>query len=50
MRVKLYISARGVPTSLVELVSTVLETDHRGIMVFTMPEGAPVTEALAPPI
>jgi maleylacetoacetate isomerase len=46
MRVKLYISTRGVPTSLVELVSTGLETDHRGIMVFTMPEGDPVTEAL----
>jgi maleylacetoacetate isomerase len=31
---------------MVELVSTGLETDHRGIMVFTMPAGDPVTEAL----
>jgi maleylacetoacetate isomerase len=46
MRVKLYISARGVPATLVAPVSTGLETDHRGIMVFTMPKGDPVTEAL----
>jgi maleylacetoacetate isomerase len=46
MRVTLYISARGVPASLVELVSTGLETDERGIMVFTMPKGDPVTELL----
>lgn len=46
MRVKLYISARGVPESLVELVSTGLETDRRGIMVFTLPKGDSVTEAL----
>lgn len=46
MRVRLYIGCRGVPSDLVELVSTGLETDHRGIMVFTMPTGDPVTEAL----
>ena len=46
MRVTLYLSCRGVPKSIVRLVSTGLETDHRGIMVFTMPEGDSVTEAL----
>ena len=46
MRVTLYLSCRGVPRSIVRLVSTGLETDHRGIMVFTMPDGDPVTEAL----
>jgi maleylacetoacetate isomerase len=35
-----------VPDTLVEPVSTGLETDDRGIMVFTMPVGDPVTEAL----
>jgi maleylacetoacetate isomerase len=44
MRVTLYLRCRGVPSSLVELVSTGLETDHRGILVFTMPEGDPETE------
>ena len=44
MRVTLYLSCRGVPDSMVELVSTGLETDHRGILVFTMPEGDPETE------
>lgn len=43
MRVTLYLRCRGVPSSLVELVSTGLETDHRGILVFTMPEGDPET-------
>lgn len=44
MRVTLYLGCRGVPSSLVELVSTGFETDHRGIPVFTMPEGDPETE------
>jgi len=46
MRVTLYLRCGGVPTSLVELVSTGLKTDHRGILVFTMPEGDPETEKL----
>ena len=46
MRVTLYLRCRGVPSSLVELVSTGLETDHRGILVFTMPEGDPETEKI----
>lgn len=46
MRVTLYLRCRGVPQSHVELVSTGLETDHRGILVFTMPEGDPETEKL----
>jgi glutathione S-transferase len=37
---------RGISKDLVELVHTGLETDHRGIMVFTMPDGDPVTDAL----
>ena len=46
MRVTLYLRCRGIPASRVELVSTGFETDHRGIPVFTMPEGDPVTEKL----
>jgi maleylacetoacetate isomerase len=46
MRVTLYLACRGVPDSMVERVSTGLETDHRGIMVFTMPDGEPETEAV----
>ena len=46
MRVTLYLRCRGVAPSLVELVSTGFETDHRGIPVFTMPEGDPETEKL----
>ena len=46
LRVTLYLSYRGVPASMVELVSTGLETDHRGILVFTMPDGDPETEKL----
>ena len=37
MRVTLYLRCRGVPASLVELVSTGFETGHRDIPVFTMP-------------
>lgn len=44
MRVTLFLRCRGVPPSRVELVSTGLATDHRGILVFTMPEGDPETE------
>ena len=44
MRVTLYLRCRGISPTEVELVSTGLETDHRGIMVFTMPEGDPETE------
>ncbi len=46
MRVTLYLRCRGVPDSMVELVDTGFETDHRGIPVFTMPEGDPETEKL----
>ena len=46
MRVTLYLRCRGVPTSQVVLVSTGLATDHRGILVFTMPEDDPETEKL----
>ena len=46
MRVTLYLRCRGVPVSRVELVSTGLETDHRGIPVFTMPKGDPETEKI----
>ncbi len=45
MRVTLYLRCRGVPDDLVTLVSTGIETDHRGILVFTMPPGEPETEA-----
>ena len=44
MRVTLYLRCGRVPDSLVERVSTGLATDHRGILVFTMPEGDPETE------
>ena len=46
MRVTLYLACRGVPESAVRLVSMGLETDCRGIMVFTMPTGDPITNAL----
>ena len=46
IRVMLYMQCRGIPGSLVDLVSTGFETDHRGIPVFTMPEGDPETEKL----
>ena len=44
MRVTLYLRCRGIPASQVALVSTGLATDHRGILVFTMPEGDVETE------
>ncbi len=46
MRVTLYLACRGVSESAVRLVSMGLETDYRGIMVFTMPAGDPITNAL----
>ena len=46
MRVTLYMRCRGIPAATVELVSTGFETDHRGIPVFTMPEGDPETKRL----
>ena len=46
MRVTLYLRCRGIPPSLIELVSMGFETDHRGIPVFTMPEGDPETGKL----
>jgi len=46
MRVTLYLRCRGVPQDSAELVATGVGTDERGIVVFTMPEGDPVTEAL----
>ena len=35
-RVTLYLRCRGIPASLVELVGTDFETDHRGIPDFTI--------------
>ena len=46
MRVTLYLGCRGVPSSVVELVSTGFETDHRGIPAFTMPPGDAETKRL----
>ena len=46
MRVTLYLRCRGIAPSLVELVDMGFETDHRGIPVFTMPEGDPETRKL----
>ena len=46
MRVTLYLGCRCIAASVVEMVSTGFETDHRGIPVFTMPEGDPETEKL----
>lgn len=45
MRVTLYLRCRGISSSAVMLVSTGVETDHRGILVFTMPAGEPETIA-----
>ena len=45
MRVTLYLRCRGIPAGAVQLVSTGMETDHRGILVFTMPPGAAETIA-----
>ena len=50
MRVTLYLACRHVPEDMVELVSTGLETDHRGILVFTMPRAMWKPKSSAPPI
>lgn len=46
MRVTLYLRCRGVPASTVALVPMGMETDRRGILVFTMPEDDPETRKL----
>ena len=46
MRVTLYLRCRGIAPSTVELVSTGLSTDHRGILVFTLPNNHPETRRL----
>ena len=46
MRVTLYLSFRDVPEEIVRLVSTGVTTDHRGILVFTLPENDPDTSIL----
>ena len=46
MRVTLYLRCRGIPPSTVELVSAGLTTDHRGILVFTLPDDHPETQRL----
>ena len=46
MRVTLYLSCREIPEEIVRLVSTGVTTDHRGILVFTLPEDDPDTSIL----
>ena len=46
MRVTLYLRCRGIAPGKVELVSTGLKTDHRGILVFTLPDNHPETRRL----
>ena len=46
MRVTLYLSCREVPEDIVRLVSTGVTTDHRGILVFTLPKNDPDTSSL----
>ena len=46
MRVTLYLSCGDVPEEIVRLVSTGVTTDHRGILVFTLPENDPDTSIL----
>ena len=46
LRVALYLRCRGIAPSTVELVSTGLTTDHRGILVFTLPDNHPETQRL----
>ena len=46
MRVTLYLRCRGILPSAVEMVSTGLTTDHRGILVFTLPDDHPETQRL----
>ena len=46
MRVTLYLRCRGIAPGKIELVSTGLKTDHRGILVFTLPDNHPETRRL----
>ena len=46
MRVTLYLRRRGGPCDSVDLVQTGFGTDHRGIPVFSMPEGDSETDRL----
>ena len=46
MRVTLYLRCRGIAPGTVDLVSTGLKTDHRGILVFTLPDDHPETQRL----
>jgi len=46
MRVTLYLRCRGIAPGKIELVSTGLKTDHRGILVFTLPDNHPETQRL----
>jgi len=46
MRVTLYLRCRGIAPGTVDLVSTGLKTDHRGILVFTLPDNHPETLSL----
>ena len=46
LRVMLYLAVRGIGADVVAEVHTGLETDDRGIMVFTMPEGDAETARL----
>jgi len=46
MRVTLYLRCRGIAPGTVKLVSTGLKTDHRGILVFTLPDNHPETQRL----
>ena len=46
MRVTLYLRCRGIAPGKIELVSTGLKTDHRGILIFTLPDNHPETRRL----
>jgi len=46
MRVTLYLRCRGIAPGAVELVTTGIKTDHRGILVFTLPDNHPETRRL----
>ena len=46
LRVILYLRCRGVPSSLVQLTTTELTTDNRGILVFALPKDDPETRRL----
>lgn len=46
MRVTLYLSCREVSEEIVRLVPTGVTTDHRGILVFTLPKNDPDTSIL----